>query len=64
MTGGRVSGEQGAAKVLGLKPTTLEARMKKRGIAQGLTPALAPVQAPRGGVVRGPEMRGGALAAA
>ncbi len=28
----RVSGESGAAKVLGLKPTTLEARMKKLGI--------------------------------
>ena len=32
LTGWRVSGEQGAAKVLGLKPTTLEARMKKLGI--------------------------------
>jgi formate hydrogenlyase transcriptional activator len=32
MTGWRVSGEQGAAKVLGLKPTTLEARMKKLGV--------------------------------
>jgi PAS domain S-box-containing protein len=32
LTGGRVSGEQGAAKILGLKPTTLEARMKKLGI--------------------------------
>jgi predicted ATPase/transcriptional regulator with GAF, ATPase, and Fis domain len=28
-TGWRVSGERGAARVLGLKPTTLEARMKK-----------------------------------
>ena len=28
----RVSGESGAAKVLGLKPTTLEARMKKLSI--------------------------------
>lgn len=28
----RISGEKGAAKVLGLKPTTLEARMKKLGI--------------------------------
>ncbi len=28
----RVSGEKGAAKLLGLKPTTLEARMKKLGI--------------------------------
>ena len=32
MTGWRVSGERGAAKILGLKPTTLEARMKKLGI--------------------------------
>jgi formate hydrogenlyase transcriptional activator len=32
LTGWRVSGEHGAAKVLGLKPTTLEARMKKSGI--------------------------------
>jgi transcriptional regulator with GAF, ATPase, and Fis domain len=31
-TGWRVSGEQGGAKVLGLKLTTLEARMKKLGI--------------------------------
>ncbi|GIX47535.1 MAG: hypothetical protein KatS3mg131_1746 [Candidatus Tectimicrobiota bacterium] len=31
-TGWRVSGERGAAKLLGLKPTTLEARMKKLGI--------------------------------
>jgi formate hydrogenlyase transcriptional activator len=30
--GWRVSGPKGAAKVLGLKPTTLEARMKKLGI--------------------------------
>jgi len=28
----RVSGEKGAAKILGLNPTTLEARMKKLGI--------------------------------
>ncbi len=33
-TGWRVSGEQGAARVLGLKPTTLEARMKKLGIVR------------------------------
>ncbi|MEN8262878.1 MAG: sigma 54-interacting transcriptional regulator [Nitrospirota bacterium] len=32
MTGWRVSGENGAAKILGLKPTTLEARMNKLGI--------------------------------
>jgi formate hydrogenlyase transcriptional activator len=31
-TGWRVSGEKGAAAILGLKPTTLEARMKKLGI--------------------------------
>jgi transcriptional regulator with GAF, ATPase, and Fis domain len=32
LTGWRVSGEQGAAQLLGLKPTTLEARMRKLGI--------------------------------
>jgi len=31
-TGWRVSGRGGAAEILGLKPTTLEARMKKLGI--------------------------------
>ncbi len=31
-TGWRVSGERGAARILGLKPTTLESRMKKLGI--------------------------------
>ena len=31
-TNWRVSGEKGAAKILGLNPTTLEARMKKLGI--------------------------------
>jgi transcriptional regulator with GAF, ATPase, and Fis domain len=31
-TGWRVSGEHGAAEILGLKRTTLEARMKKLGI--------------------------------
>ena len=31
-TGWRVSGERGAAKILGLKRTTLESRMKKLGI--------------------------------
>ena len=31
-TGWRVSGERGAAELLGMKPTTLEARMKKFGI--------------------------------
>jgi transcriptional regulator with GAF, ATPase, and Fis domain len=33
-TGWRVSGEKGAAKLLGLKPTTLESRMKKLNIAR------------------------------
>src|SRR5512139_3827523 len=31
-TGWRVAGKAGGAEVLGLKPTTLEARMKKLGI--------------------------------
>lgn len=31
-TGWRVSGAQGAARILGLRPTTLEARMRKLGI--------------------------------
>ena len=31
-TGWRISGEKGAAKILGLKPTTLEYRIKKLGI--------------------------------
>jgi len=34
LTGWRVSGERGAAGHLGLKPTTLEARMKKLGITR------------------------------
>ena len=34
MTAWRVSGDDGAAAVLGLKPTTLEARMKKLGISR------------------------------
>jgi formate hydrogenlyase transcriptional activator len=33
-TGWRVSGDRGAAKILGLKRTTLEARMKKLGIVR------------------------------
>lgn len=33
-TNWRVSGEKGAAKILGLNPTTLEARMKKLGISR------------------------------
>jgi formate hydrogenlyase transcriptional activator len=35
-TGGRISGERGAAKLLGMKPTTLDARMKKLGISRRL----------------------------
>ncbi|HXD97455.1 MAG TPA: helix-turn-helix domain-containing protein [Candidatus Acidoferrum sp.] len=31
-TGWRVSGRRGAAELLGLKPTTLESRMKKLGV--------------------------------
>ena len=34
MTSWRVSGERGAAKLLGMKATTLEARMKKLGISR------------------------------
>ncbi len=34
LTGWRVSGEKGAAKILGMNRTTLEARMKKLGIAR------------------------------
>jgi PAS domain S-box-containing protein len=33
-TGGRVSGKSGAAELLGLKPTTLESRMKKLAISR------------------------------
>jgi transcriptional regulator with GAF, ATPase, and Fis domain len=32
LTGGRVSGKRGAADLLGVKPTTLESRMKKLGV--------------------------------
>lgn len=34
-TAWRVSGERGAAKILGMKPTTLESRMKRLGIKRG-----------------------------
>jgi len=34
LTGWRVSGERGAAEHLGMKPTTLEARMKRLGITR------------------------------
>jgi formate hydrogenlyase transcriptional activator len=37
-TSWRVSGDKGAAAVLGLKPTTLEARMKKLGITRSAKP--------------------------
>jgi formate hydrogenlyase transcriptional activator len=36
-TGWKVSGERGAAQILGLKRTTLEARMKKLGIQRRMT---------------------------
>ncbi|HXV78635.1 MAG TPA: sigma 54-interacting transcriptional regulator, partial [Candidatus Binatia bacterium] len=39
LTGGRVSGEKGAAKILNIKPTTLESRMKKLGIKKLTLPA-------------------------
>ena len=32
LTGWRISGHGGAAEILGLKPTTLHAKMKKLGI--------------------------------
>jgi transcriptional regulator with GAF, ATPase, and Fis domain len=32
MTGWRIRGKNGAAEILGLKPTTLESRMAKLGI--------------------------------
>jgi formate hydrogenlyase transcriptional activator len=37
LTGWQVSGERGAAELLGLKPTTLEARMKRLGIRRKKT---------------------------
>lgn len=33
-TGGRVSGDKGAARILGMNPSTLESRMRKLGIAK------------------------------
>ena len=32
MTGGKVSGEQGAAKLLGIRPTTLASRLNYLGV--------------------------------
>ncbi len=40
-TGWRVRGEHGAARLLGLKPTTLEARIKKLGILRRRNPTKA-----------------------
>jgi GAF domain-containing protein len=37
-TGGRVSGPSGAARLLGLKPTTLQSRMLKLGVRRVSTP--------------------------
>ncbi|HEY6547053.1 MAG TPA: sigma 54-interacting transcriptional regulator, partial [Vicinamibacteria bacterium] len=34
LTGGKLYGERGAAAVLGLKPTTLQSRMKKLGVSR------------------------------
>ena len=39
MTAWRISGNGGAAQVLGLKPTTLHAKMKKLGIRRPSVPA-------------------------
>ena len=36
-----VSGERGAAKILGLEPTTLEARMKKLSLPQTSAPDMS-----------------------
>src|SRR5262249_8696937 len=41
-TGWRVSGPRGAAHLLGLKPTTLEARMKRLGITRPSTTSQSP----------------------
>ena len=38
----RISGEQGAARILGVKPTTLEYRMKKLGIERKRLPVQSP----------------------
>ena len=41
-SGGRVSGPRGAANLLGLKRTTLQARMLKLGIRKGEAAGMAP----------------------
>ncbi len=41
-TGWRISGASGAARVLGVKPTTLEYRMKKLGIERNRLAARSP----------------------
>jgi transcriptional regulator with GAF, ATPase, and Fis domain len=52
----RVSGPRGAAKVLGLKPTTLAARMKKLGISRPMD--SSPLGPTAGGIVTdGPSSR-------
>ena len=51
-TAWRVSGEWGAANRLGLKRTTLEARMKKLGIRRPSSPAnISSSSQPRGGLI-------------
>ena len=47
LTGGRIEGDRGAARTLGLKPSTLRSRMRKLGIAR-------PVEPPPGGPHRLP----------
>ncbi|HEV8324593.1 MAG TPA: sigma-54 dependent transcriptional regulator [Myxococcota bacterium] len=41
LTGGRVYGERGAARLLGLKPSTLQSRMKRLGLQCGRATAAA-----------------------
>jgi transcriptional regulator with GAF, ATPase, and Fis domain len=38
LTGGRIGGPGGAAKILGMKRTTLQARMRKLGISWAILP--------------------------
>jgi transcriptional regulator with GAF, ATPase, and Fis domain len=42
LAGWRISGARGAAEILGLKPTTLHAKMKKLGIQRPTAAAMAP----------------------